>query len=31
MPARAGAPGGERVLPDQERIHIDIFVKDNLP
>ena len=22
---------GERVLPDQERIHIDIFVKDNLP
>lgn len=22
---------GERVLPDQERIHIDIFLKDNLP
>ena len=22
---------GERVLPDQERIRIDIFLKDNLP
>jgi LacI family transcriptional regulator len=22
---------GDRVLPDQERIHIDIFLKDNLP
>jgi LacI family transcriptional regulator len=22
---------GERVLPDQERIHIDIFLKDNVP
>jgi len=31
MPPRAGRLSGERVLPKQERIRIDIFVKDNLP
>ena len=25
------ALSGERVLPDQERIRIDIFLRDNLP